>query len=55
MGGLGVRYGLRPRWAVGAEVLASLNLLLPPSVARGTGLGSGANAGITYRFGPAKP
>ena len=55
VGGLGMSYWLGARWAVGAEVLANINLLLPPSVARGTGMGSGANAGITYRFGPAKP
>ena len=55
VGGLGMGYRLGPRWAVGAEVLANINLLLPPSVANGKGLGSGVNAGITYGFGPAKP
>lgn len=52
--GLGAGYRLGPRWAAVAEVTVHKNLLVPFGAASG-GLGSGANAGLTYRFGNATP
>ena len=51
VGGIGLRYQLRPRLAVGTEVLISKNLRIFPYGVWGLLPGGGATMGITYWFG----
>ncbi|NVO33545.1 outer membrane beta-barrel protein [Hymenobacter sp. P5342] len=53
--GLGLRYQLGPHVAVGAQAVVNKNLRILPYGGFGMILGSGANLGVTYLFGPTKP
>ncbi|WP_216690391.1 outer membrane beta-barrel protein [Hymenobacter siberiensis] len=55
VGGLGLRYQLGPRLALGTEVLISKNLRIPPYGLLGLIPGGGAKVGLSYLFGPTKP